>query len=110
MAITKNKSYQSILKAIIDGQTDPDELLRLVHGRIINKHGRERVKAALTGSFSETDLIVLRQLKKTLDLIEEQRYGKNRKQNQHSLPTKDWVKYLPNPKRTLPEPLFSAKL
>ena len=72
VATTKSKSYRSVLKAIIDGQTDPDELLRLVHGRILNKHGRERVKAALTGSFSETDLIVLRQLKETLDLIEKQ--------------------------------------
>nr|WP_231964039.1 hypothetical protein [Tannerella forsythia] len=33
------------------------------------------MKAALTGSFSETDLIVLRQLKETLDLIEEQYHG-----------------------------------
>ena len=62
VATTKSKSYRSVLKAIIDGQTDPDELLRLVHGRILNKHGHERVKAALTGSFSETDLIVLRQM------------------------------------------------
>ena len=58
VATTKSKSYRSVLKAIIDGQTDPDELLRLVHGRILNKHGRERVKAALTGSFSETTAII----------------------------------------------------
>ena len=37
VATTKSKSYRSVLKAIIDGQTDPDELLRLVHGRILNK-------------------------------------------------------------------------
>lgn len=72
VAATKSKSYRSVLKSIIDGQTDPDELLGLVHGRILNKHGRERVKAALTGSFSETDLIVFRQLKETLDLLEQQ--------------------------------------
>lgn len=67
---TRNKSYQSVLKAIIGGQTAPEDLVKLVHGRTVNKHGRERVKAAVTGSFSKTDITVLRQLKETIDLTE----------------------------------------
>ena len=60
VASTKSKSYQSVLKAIIGGQTSPDELIKLVHGRTLNKHGRETVKAAVTASFSKTDLTVFR--------------------------------------------------
>lgn len=67
---TRSKSYQSVLKAIIGGQTAPEDLVRLVHGRTVNKHGRETVKAAVTGSFSKTDITVLRQLKETIDLTE----------------------------------------
>lgn len=67
---TRSKSYQSVLKAIIGGQTAPEDLVRLVHGRTVNKHGRETVKAAVTGSFSRTDITVLRQLKETIDLTE----------------------------------------
>ena len=67
---TRNKSYQSVLKAIIGGQTAPEDLVELVHGRTVNKHGRETVKAAVTGSFSKTDITVLRQLKEIIDLTE----------------------------------------
>ena len=65
-----SKSYQSVLKAIIGGQIAPEDLVKLVHGRTVNKHGRETVKAAVTGSFSKTDITVLRQLKEAIDLIE----------------------------------------
>lgn len=69
---TKSKSYQSVLNAIIGGETDPSVLVKLVHGRTLNKHGRETVKAAVTATFSKTDLIVFRQLKETIDLVERQ--------------------------------------
>ena len=68
----KGKSYQSVLKAIIEGTTDPEELVRLVHGRTVNKHGSDTIKAALTGLFSKTDLVVLRQTKEVIDMIERQ--------------------------------------
>ncbi len=68
----KSKSYQSVLKAIIGGQTAPEALVKLVHGRTVNKHGRGIVKAAVTGSFTKTDLTVFRQLKETIGLIERQ--------------------------------------
>jgi len=72
VASFKSKSYQSVLKSIIWGQNLPEALVKLVHGRTVNKHGREIVKAAVTGSFSKTDLTVFRQLKETIDLIERQ--------------------------------------
>ncbi len=69
---TKSKSYQSVIKKIIEGETRPDKLVGLIHGRTINKQGRENVLAAVTASFSKTDLTVFRQLKETIDLIERQ--------------------------------------
>lgn len=68
----KGKSYQSVLQAIIGGNTDPEELIKLVHGRTVNKNGRDIIKAALTGNFSKTDLVVLRQTKEVIDMIERQ--------------------------------------
>lgn len=72
VATTRSKSYQSVLRAVIGGEKDPEVLVGLVHGRTVNKHGKETVKAAVTGSFSETDLTVLRQTKAVIDLIETQ--------------------------------------
>ena len=68
----KGKSYQSVLQAIIGGTTDPEELVRLVHGRTVNKHGRDTIRAAVTGLFSKTDLVVVRQTKEVIDMIEMQ--------------------------------------
>lgn len=69
---TRCKSYRSVLEAIAAGETCPDELVRLVHGRTLNRHGRSSIKAAVTASFSRTDLTVFRQLKETIDIIERQ--------------------------------------
>ena len=68
----RSKSYQSVLTAIIGGERDPEKLLSLVHGRTINRHGRETIKSALTGNFSDTDILVLRQTKEVMDMIEAQ--------------------------------------
>lgn len=72
VSTTTNKSFQTVLKAIIGGQTNPEELVRLIHGRTLNKHGKECIKSAVTASFSKTDLTVFRQLKETIDIIERQ--------------------------------------
>ena len=69
---TRSKSYRSVLEAVIEGQTSPDELVICVHGRTLNKHGRETVKAAVTASFSKTDLFVFRQLRETIDMVSRQ--------------------------------------
>lgn len=68
----QSKSYQSVLKSIINGIRDPEELVKLVHGRTVNKHGRDTIKAAVTGLFSDTDLIIFRQTKEVIDMIERQ--------------------------------------
>ena len=55
------KSYRKAVEAIASGITDPHELIKYVHGRIVNKHGHEKMLAALTGSFSKTDITVISQ-------------------------------------------------
>lgn len=68
----KSRSYQKVLVAIIGGTAHPDELVKMVHGRTINKHGRDTIKAAVTGTFSETDITIFRQIKEVIDMIERQ--------------------------------------
>ena len=68
----KSRSYQKVLGAIIGGNACPDELVKMVHGRTINKHGRHTIKAAVTGTFSEIDITIFRQIKEVIDMIERQ--------------------------------------
>lgn len=68
----KSRSYQKVLVAIIGGSARPDELVKMVHGRTINKHGRDTIKAAVTGTFSEIDITIFRQIKEVIDMIERQ--------------------------------------
>ncbi len=68
----KSKSYQSVLHGIINGITNPEELVKMVHGRTVNKHGRNTITAAVTGSFSKTDITIFRQTKEVIDTIERQ--------------------------------------
>lgn len=72
VSTTRSKSYQSVLRAVTGGETDPEKLVRLVHGRTVNKHGRDTIKAAVTACFSKTDLTVLRQTKVMIDMIDVQ--------------------------------------
>ena len=64
-----SKSYQSVIRRIAAGETNPDKLVELVHGRTRNKHGEETIKASLTGNFSKTDISVIKQLLAILDMI-----------------------------------------
>ncbi len=42
----------------------------MVHGRTINKHGRDTIKVAVSGLFSKTDITIFRQTKEVIDTIE----------------------------------------
>lgn len=72
VATIKTRSYQKVLGAIIGGTTDPEELTRMVHGRTVNKHGRDTIRSAVTASFSKADITVFRQTKEVIDTIERQ--------------------------------------
>jgi len=44
---TDTKSYKDVVEELCKGVTNPEELIEKIHGRIINKHGRETILAAL---------------------------------------------------------------
>ena len=67
---TDTKSYKDVVRKLCDGVTDPEELIGEIHGRIINRHGRETILAALTGVVSEAEKDAMRQLRDELDLAE----------------------------------------
>lgn len=66
----KGKSYQDCIRAIAEGTTDPEKLVRLVHARTVNKHGRKTIKAALTGEFHEADILLIRHYQEVIKMIQ----------------------------------------
>ena len=68
----KGKSYLSCITAIINGVTDPTELVKLVHGKTVNKHGRDVIMAAVTADFHQADIDLVRQYKEMIDIIDRQ--------------------------------------
>lgn len=67
---TDSKSYQKVVEKLTQGVTSPDELVKEVHGRILNHYGREIIKAALTGVISEAETDTLRQLYEEVQMAE----------------------------------------
>ena len=68
---TDTKSYKDVVDELCKGVTAPEELIKKVHGRIVNKHGRETILASLTGVVSEAEKDAMRQLRAEISLAEE---------------------------------------
>jgi len=66
-----SKTVIGIVASICNGQHEPSQLLKLVHGRIKNKHG-EKVKQALEGIIDEHDIFILQQIYSDYNHIQEQ--------------------------------------
>ena len=67
---TDSVSYKSVIDKICEGVTSPEELVKEIHGRIINKHGKETIIASLKGCITEVDIDIMTQLKAEIDLAE----------------------------------------
>lgn len=59
---TDGKSYREVVRLISEGHTSATELVKVIHGRTINRVGRDVISASLTGVITETDIEVIRQL------------------------------------------------
>lgn len=70
---TKTKSYRKVLDAIIKGENFPDELVKLIHGRTVNKHGMQTIKDALEGDVQQSDIDMLIQYTQNYDLFVSQK-------------------------------------
>ena len=64
------KSYRTVVRRLSEGVTDPQELIKEIHGRIINKHGRETILVSMEGVVSQAEIDVLRQLREEIDIAE----------------------------------------
>lgn len=72
-------SYRKVVAAISRGVTAPAELIKLIHGRVVNKHGMNTILAAVTGSFSECDIMVICQYWEVLEICLKQSEECNKK-------------------------------
>jgi transposase len=66
------KSMKKVLKALSQGETDTDRLVALIHRRIINKHGKDKIRASLTGIISPADRDMLCMSLEEVELYEGQ--------------------------------------
>ena len=55
---TDSKSYKEVVTRISEGITDPKVLVEEIHGRIINRHGRKTIIAALTGVITHRSVLI----------------------------------------------------
>ena len=67
---TDSKSYKEVVARISEGVTDPKVLVEEIHGRIINRHGRKTIIAALTGVITQADSDMMRQIREEIDVAE----------------------------------------
>ena len=67
---TDSKSYKEVVARISEGITDPKVLVEEIHGRIINRHGRNTIIAALTGVITQADSDMMRQIREEIDIAE----------------------------------------
>lgn len=63
-----SKGYRTIVKLISEGVTDANVLVTKLHGRTINKHGKETLIKALTGVINDTDIDIICQLVEEIEL------------------------------------------
>ena len=71
VSTTDSRSYKEVVRLISEGVCAPSDLIKVIHGRIINKAGRETILAALTGVISDTDIDIIRQLREEIDLAQQ---------------------------------------
>jgi len=67
-----NVSMRKIIKALIGGERDPVRLCSLVHGRTLNKHGKQVITDSLSGVIGEADVEMLKMCMEQIDLLEKQ--------------------------------------
>ncbi len=70
ISTTKSKGYKEIVRLISEGVTDPGELVKKVHGRTVNRVGKEVIVNSLTGVINAADIETIRQLREEVELAQ----------------------------------------
>lgn len=87
ISTTDSKGYRSIVKLISQGVTDASVLVEQLHGRTVNKHGKETLIKALTGVVNDTDIDIIGQL---VEEIEMQQRHKDEAQKKMTSLCEEW--------------------
>jgi transposase len=64
----KCKSYRKVVNALIKGEHSAEELIKFIHGRTINRHGRATLLDSLEGDVSQSDIDMLVQYTQMQDI------------------------------------------
>ena len=99
ISTTDSKGYRSIVKLISQGVTDASVLVGQLHGRTINKHGKETLTKALTGVVNDTDIYIINQL---VEEIEMQQRHKDEAQKMMTSLCEEWFPEELNNLQTIP--------
>lgn len=70
VSTTDGKGYKSVVEKIASGETDPEALTKLIHGRTINRVGRDVITASLTGVITQVDIDVIHQMNEEVKLAQ----------------------------------------
>ena len=70
VSTTDSKGYRSVIELLAEGVTDANVLVTKIHGRTINRHGKETLIKALTGVVNETDMDIIRQLNEEVEMLQ----------------------------------------
>ena len=70
VSTTDGKGYKGVVEKIASGETDPEILTKLIHGRTINRVGREVITASLTGVITQVDIDVIHQMNEEVKLAQ----------------------------------------
>ena len=70
LSTTDSKSYKDVVRLVAEGIRDPEELIKVIHGRIVKKAGKDVIMASLSGVLSDTDIDIIRQLREEIVLAE----------------------------------------
>ena len=73
VSATDGKSYQKVVEKISEGVTDPKVLTGFIHGRILNRVGKDIITASLSGVVTQTDIDVIRQIRDEVTLAQKHR-------------------------------------
>ena len=68
VSTTDGKGYREVVRLLAEGVTAPEELIKKIHGRTINKWGRETILSSLDGVVTGTDTDIIGQLYEEVQL------------------------------------------
>lgn len=67
---TDSKSYKEVVRLLSEGVTDAVKLSEVIHGRTVNRVGKDVVVASLTGVVSEVDVDMIRQYSEEIEMAD----------------------------------------